>query len=375
MLYSRIALLLAMGLIAGIAIAADGEPDELQRLVTIEYDPALLGFSHELLSRVPQAEGFLSSVERKVLGTASRPSKIQRAELAELRDLGYAYLCQLTVRYGPTIDQATRHKLWEAVRGEAEAALQGIQDAAQDGKERELQMKKEVLLNRRHRAEKNLNEHLEVYLELVGSARSPATIRRQLSEVRMRRWEVKSGLVVLEAKKMAIEDRIDELRKDSMKTVGDDEIIRELARLVQLRKEELRATQSHVDAGEVTHAAIRRAEAALVQAKVELLRERNEAARRAGLGQLDKLNSELSDLVIESAEKRARLNQWEQRVAQLRSELVKQLALEHQLTRKKQPVDLWQKRVMLLQTREVALEDDVHFPRRVAIRLWGKREP
>jgi chromosome segregation ATPase len=98
----------------------------------------------------------------------------------------------------------------------------------------------------------------------------------------------------------------------------------------------------------------------LVQAKKELAKRRGELSRSAGGGQLTRFNSELANIMIELAEKRAELGVIDKQLKQVEGQLTMATTLDPQVSQirlAQQALEIANQRVHELETLLAALQE------------------
>ena len=168
-----------------------------------------------------------------------------------------------------------------------------------------------------------IEELIEQLAEWQGkSAGAEGNFSEGVGEAFSKQRELQLRDAGLQARREAIERRIDETRATTDVSAKADAIVRELAKVVEIREKTRQRLQEIIDnqAGAITQGDLLEADAHLAQARIDLLKSERDAEERAGGGALRALNDELSKLLIESAEIDAQRKKLEQIISDIRSE-------------------------------------------------------
>lgn len=121
--------------------------------------------------------------------------------------------------------------------------------------------------------------------------------------------KLKLDLAGQQARRRAIEETIAKITKQAQLQAQEDEIARELEKIVGLRQEEFRSARDLLvqGSGQINQNEVTNIEAKVADARARLLERRELAARAAGGDLLSDFNRELLMLTINAAENEARL--------------------------------------------------------------------
>lgn len=135
----------------------------------------------------------------------------------------------------------------------------------------------------------------------------------------------------LKARHEAIVKHI-ETRSEKLKSFQQQqqEVLSELAKIVELREKQVQAAIHGRGQGVVAVAEVDEAQVQLATARADLARQRQLIAQQAGSGQLDRLNEQLADVQIEMAAAEARLEVGEEVVGVIGHINVRELAIEYE---------------------------------------------
>jgi chromosome segregation ATPase len=202
--------------------------------------------------------------------------------------------------------------IWEKARSALEDGLRKLQATTRENqlreREREIRSAHEALASSRQDYEAAVSR-LSALARDLGDG-SQAEIQQQLSATLAELRQLKLKMIGLQARRDAIERRIDDLRKVAEEASIDDPVIAELQSAVSAREKVLehrkRLEKLGVPGGEATF--IAEAEANLTDARLQLLRARREAVGGSEGDVLQQLNNELSMLIIQAAEIEATLH-------------------------------------------------------------------
>lgn len=222
--------------------------------------------------------------------------------------------------------EAEMRQLWEVARKQLEAELNRITGEVAKSRRDRLQDELQRLEATRH-SESDVTELIEQLAQRQAeSAGAQGNFSQGLAEAFSKQRELKLRDAGLQARREAIERRIDEVRKVADESAAKDPVLAELEKLVEIRRRQLDAVQANHAVGRETASKVAEAEGELASSLVELARATNESAERASGGALRELNNELSKLLIETAEVEAQLKELEQILAEIRKN-VREMAL------------------------------------------------
>jgi hypothetical protein len=215
---------------------------------------------------------------------------------------------------------AEMHQLWEVARKQLEAELNRITgDVAKSQRDR-LEVELQRLDATRH-SEGDVTELIEqLAARQAASAGAEGNFSQGLAEVYSKQRELKLREAGLQARREAIERRIDQVRAEADASTQEDAIVKELAKVLEIReKTRQRLGQINDKTPQVVaQGELLEADAQLAQARIELLKAKRDVEDRAGGGHLRALNDELSKLLVESAEIEGQRKELEQIIAEIR---------------------------------------------------------
>ncbi len=111
-----------------------------------------------------------------------------------------------------------------------------------------------------------------------------------------------------EARGKAIEEQIERTRRDAERRLAQDTVTQELQKLVQMNEDHLGLLRKQFETGRLPAAELAQAQENLARAKIDLARRQEELSKAAGGDRLESFNSQLSQMAIQMAETRARLD-------------------------------------------------------------------
>jgi hypothetical protein len=202
-------------------------------------------------------------------------------------------------------DEAHFAALWEQSREELQEALRHAQrritGQKAEGRIRELRLLEERLALTEAELPNVIHE-----LEISGEHGSPGQLRKQLDDATAMLSELTLDRVSVEARREAIIERIDVLRKTGDEASESDPLIAELEKIQTIRERQLQAVRNLSAAGQASSTELNDAETEMARARVELLKAKRAATAEAAGGMLLELNNELSRLIVRLAEIDAR---------------------------------------------------------------------
>ena len=259
---------------------------------------------------------------------------------------------------GTTIYDKDSPVLWESVRSEMEKSLRTIQKkvAKAGEEERTRQLKR---LTRRREGYKRELDDATAKLDAISrdAVESPQQARRELAATQSQLRRLQLEQIGVQARRKAIEKRIDELRALAESQIDDDPVIKELQTLVDIQerrlqliltnspaieriRNEIAAMQEKINrykanatsdwnpeldvkyqrlvrsldklrdelnvalaaAPTEDRAVLQKTKTELVNARISLIKAQREAADRASGAIIQGLNNELSALIVQAAE-------------------------------------------------------------------------
>lgn len=186
-------------------------------------------------------------------------------------------------------------------------------------------------------------------------AQELAAHRRDLSN-QIRNLEMQ--MAGMEARRQAIEEQIARTRDEADRKLAQDTVTKELQILVEMIETRLSALRKQVDAGQLPQSELAPAMENLTRARIELAKRQEELRRDAGGGRLDSLNSELSQMAIQTAEQRARLEIFRTQLDETQRRLARASAFDPQAARlrtARQALDIAERQIAELTSRRVQL--------------------
>jgi hypothetical protein len=184
----------------------------------------------------------------------------------------------------------------------------------------------------------------------------------QRSDLVSRLQSVELTLAGQEARRKAIADQIAQTEVAARMRLSHDDVTKELESLVALSEQNLSNLRKQADAGRVSTAELGQATESLTRAKIELAKRREELGKQVGGGQLDQLNSELSRIAIDGAEKGAQRDIISKQLAQVRQQLAQASTFDIEAARLRvvrESLDILAGRMTELQTRIANLQPPV----------------
>lgn len=155
-------------------------------------------------------------------------------------------------------------------------------------------------------------------IEIAGRADlSVATLDAAIGKLEDDRQRIELDLAGMEARLEAVQEQFKKASDDAARRAESDPVIPELEKAVAAREALAELTRKLFEAGNADGREVPKAEAELVEAKVQLL-ERKSAAGARGGDALAPLTREMQNLAIDIRDRRARLQQVEKRLKPLR---------------------------------------------------------
>lgn len=135
---------------------------------------------------------------------------------------------------------------------------------------------------------------------------SEAALQELLTSLRKQQQALEVELAGMKGRAEAIQGEVVKTAERAKIDPADDEIIKNLIRVIELRMQQLRYLKELGELGTITQAEAAKAEEQVALAKVELAQAKRANSRPAS-EQLDKLNTELAQIAISVAESEAKL--------------------------------------------------------------------
>jgi hypothetical protein len=218
---------------------------------------------------------------------------------------------------GEDFDEKHVRELWDKAREQMEAALRQVQRTALDRRHAELDREHSRLNSVKNEYEQKANNAVAKLLVMdSNSSGTPEQTQQQLADTVNQLWQLKLDRISIAARREAIEQRIDYLRKLADESVDQDPVLAELQKIVDIREQQLAISKQLFEsgAGQTSAGDVRQADAAVAEARIELLKAKRAAARDANGTVLAALNDELSKLFVQDAELKARGSALEEMV-------------------------------------------------------------
>lgn len=162
-----------------------------------------------------------------------------------------------------------------------------------------------------------------------------------------------------EARRQAIEEQIARTRDEAERKLAQDTVTKEFQTLVQMIEMRLSQVRKEVDAGRLPQSELTQAQENLTRARIELAKRQEELTKDVGGGRLDSLNSELSQMAIQTAEQKARLDVFRAQLDETQRRLARASAFDPQVARlrtARQALDLAERQIAELMNRRVQLQ-------------------
>jgi chromosome segregation ATPase len=219
-------------------------------------------------------------------------------------------------------NEQRRHELWDLARRQLEQEMQRVAKLTFETQFAQLEQE----LNKQQVERKKLEEQTAKLIEQIAmlEAETAGTDRESLAKAIAEAVSNQRGLQLeaagIQARREAIEKRIDELRMEA--GARGDSVAEELEKVVELRIKAKEVLEEMVATGRGSKSKLLEAESAVAEAKIEWLRAQRDAENRIGGGALRELNNELSKLLVEAAKVSGQQKQLEQIIAELRKQVV-----------------------------------------------------
>lgn len=162
-----------------------------------------------------------------------------------------------------------------------------------------------------------------------------------------------------EARRQAIEEQIARTRNEADKKLAQDTVTKEFQTLVQMIEMRLSQVRKEVDAGRLPQSELTQAQENLTRARIELAKRQEELTKDVGGGRLDSLNSELSQMAIQTAEQKARLEVFRTQLDETQRRLARASAFDPQVARLRtaqQALNIAERQITELTNRQVQLQ-------------------
>ncbi len=165
--------------------------------------------------------------------------------------------------------------------------------------------------------------------------------------------------VSMEARRKAMYMQIEEIRTQAAKKLAEDTVTQELEKLVQISTSHLELLQQRVAAGQMPQAELASAQEGVARARIELARRREELSKLTGGGRIEQYDTELSEMAIDEAESRARLDVLRRQLADVQGQLTQASTFDPEAARiriAQETLDIANRRVGELEARIANLQ-------------------
>lgn len=210
---------------------------------------------------------------------------------------------RLTASELPSHDMARRvldaafHRLRDALVGSAAADRADL--------ERQLALARDELADAEAEYSR-LQERQNALREKAGRIDlDPQAIGNELSDLRANLRNLELQTVARQAREAALAERIAEIGARVERELGENTVVREMERVLELREQELARTRRLVESGQAGEAELLAALEQVARSRAEIAERRHAARMQAGGDQLASLNEELADLATQTAEAEA----------------------------------------------------------------------
>jgi hypothetical protein len=147
-----------------------------------------------------------------------------------------------------------------------------------------------------------------------------AILTENIGQLQRQKQSLEIDLAGMKGRAVAIQDHVKELTERLQREPENDEVVKNLERVVKLRATQLERITDLRIYRVIDEAAKAKAEEQLILAQVELDRARRES-RKSTSDQLDKLNTDLAGIAISTAEMDAKLKYVQEKLADTRKQL------------------------------------------------------
>ena len=233
---------------------------------------------------------------------------------------------RLVVAVAPSEDEAEAKKLLDAT---LDAWLKEIRERERKliGKMQTEQKEKQKAAEE---AQDNLSQLQAKQLALSGQSELPYTVvMESIGNLHREKQSTQLELVGLEARAAAIQEQV-KLAGERAKTTGADiSVIRELQEVLGVREQQLARIHALHESGTITEHEVLSAREQLLQAKVELAKARSAAT--GGGERLDKFNTDLVQVAIDTTAAKAKLQFIVKELEELLQQSRQQREIEQEL--------------------------------------------
>jgi len=197
-------------------------------------------------------------------------------------------------------------------------------------------------------------ENIESPLAIIPPDISPETFLYERQELQRQRRMVEMDVARMKARRTATEQAIAQISNEVDRKMTADLVTTELQKILETSAGLLTAANERHKAGAASLGQVREMEQKLARARIELAKRREELSKAAGGDQIAKLNSELTSLSIDLAEKTAELQILNAQLGQTEAQLAMATTLNPKLSElryAKEASDAAQQRASQLKTR------------------------
>ncbi|MEN6427443.1 MAG: hypothetical protein ABFE13_18985 [Phycisphaerales bacterium] len=159
------------------------------------------------------------------------------------------------------------------------------------------------------------------------------TLAAQKDELTRAIRTLELGMVSMEARRKAMYMQIEEARQQAVKKLAEDTVTQELEKLVKISTSHLEMLQQQAATGQIPQAEMAPAQESVARARIELARRREELTKLTGGGRIEQYESELSEMTIDEAESRARLEVLRGQLGQVQGQLTQALTFDPEAAR------------------------------------------
>jgi hypothetical protein len=223
--------------------------------------------------------------------------------------------------------------LWDKARTELERALRRVQQRTHEARVRDHKKNMErVLTQIRDTQERFGKITAELGQEDSGADGDIESLRADLRKMTSQTRELGLEQIGMEARRKAIERRIDELRARMSAAAADDPLLAEMKKIVAARQELVKKLRMLDNTGQKSVAVeLSNAEAEYAAAQAQLIRAQREAGGRADGAFIQELNNQLSTLMINAAELAEKQKAFGEQIAMLRERINPQRVAESEM--------------------------------------------
>lgn len=315
-LLKPIVLFLVLSLIVKSATGQNTEPASLYEFVSKEQrfgryailltDEPSLALDPLLLEATFQRTP-LEQIAENILGKDYSVQELKLGSEIQLgRQQGTSQRAFVEIFFDGVIPNEQAHQIWRAVvddfserLSDAIARIEKHRLAARQNRVNRIRMKIDSAIQQ--------VEHESEMVHELDSRQSPLLsdqLRERMQQLSQRIRELEMNRLAWEARREAIENQVAELRGAADDAPKQNSVLRELARLEELKKEQLAIIQKNHEAGEAMTATVVRAQADVAEARIKYLQEWRSQIDPGLSNRISSLNARLADGMIELAEER-----------------------------------------------------------------------